>query len=85
MGAASASRDYEPVYSGVHGLGEQDRDGHRPDAAGDRSDEAGAGAGGVEVHVADVARAVAGVDAADLTRVPRAVKRRLKQLRYRPE
>jgi hypothetical protein len=58
----SASRDSELTCCGVYGLREQGGDGHRSDSAGDGSDQAGAGAGGVEIHVADVARVVPGID-----------------------
>ena len=52
----------ELVLGRFHGLREQDGNGHRSDAAGNRSDQASSVEGGVVVHVADVARVVAGVD-----------------------
>jgi len=47
---------------GLKGLSEQDRDGHRADASGDRGDEARSVAGGGVLDVADVAGVVAGVE-----------------------
>jgi hypothetical protein len=46
----------------VDRLSQQDCDGHGPDPAGDRCDQAGGGAGRVDVDVADVAGVVSGVD-----------------------
>ncbi|GAA4976647.1 hypothetical protein GCM10023257_12170 [Streptomyces hyderabadensis] len=56
----------ELVCGGFHGLREQDGKGHRPNATGNRSDQTSSGAGGVVVHVSDVAR----VEPASITTAP---------------